>query len=88
MNLAVFANFCLWDDLVIERVSGVELIEIQEKLGLAKRLGIKSGWLYTLNGDSPGIAETLAECDGRIVLGEIGKTTAEEMAKRLYEIRF
>ena len=84
----MFANFCLWDDLVIERVSGVELIEIQEKLSLAERLGIVHGWLYTVGGDSPGIAENAAECDGRTVLGEIGKTTAEEMAKRLYEIRF
>ena len=83
----MFANFCLWDDLVIERVSGVELLEIQEKLGLAKRLGIKSGWLYTLNGDSPGIAESLSECEGRTVLGAIGETTAEEMAKNLRDLR-
>ena len=83
----MFANFCLCDDLVIERVSGVELIEIQEKLSLAERLGIVHGWLYTVGGDSPGIAETLAECDGRTIIGEIGKTTAEEMEKRLREIR-
>ena len=65
----------------------MELLEIQEKLGLAERLGIKSGWLYTVGGDSPGIAETAAECDGRIVLGEIGNTSAEEMAGRLAQIR-
>ena len=65
----------------------MELIEIQEKLGLAERLGIANGWLYTVGGDSPGIAETAAECDGRIVLGEIGKTSAEEMAGRLAQIR-
>ncbi len=65
----------------------MELMEIQEKLGLAERLGITSGWLYTVGGDSPGIAETAAECDGRIVLGEIGKNSAEEMAGRLAQIR-
>lgn len=65
----------------------MELLEIEEKLGLAERLGIKHGWLYTVGGDSPGIAEDAAECDGRIVLGEIGQTSAEDMAKRLYEIR-
>lgn len=65
----------------------MELMEIQEKLGLAERLGITSGWLYTVGGDSPGIAETVAECDGRTVLGEIGKTSAEDMAGRLAQIR-
>ena len=65
----------------------MELLEIEEKLALAKRLGIASGWLYTVGGDSPGIAETAAECDGRTLLGEIGKTSAEEMAGRLAQIR-
>lgn len=65
----------------------MELLEIEEKLGLAERLGIVHGWLYTVGGDSPGIAETAAECDGRTVLGEIGKTTAEEMAKNLRDLR-
>lgn len=65
----------------------MEFLEIEDKLGLAKRLGIVSGWLYTVDGDSPGIAETLAECDERIVLGEIGKTTVAEMAARLAQIR-
>ena len=61
--------------------------EIIDKLGLAKQLGVTHGWLYTINGDSPGIAESYAECEGRIILGEIGKDSVEKMATRLAEIR-
>lgn len=61
--------------------------EIIDKLGLAKRLDVEHGWLYTLNGDSPGIAENIAECEGRIILGEIGKTPIAEMAERLAKAR-
>ena len=77
----------MYVDIASERCGIMELLEIEEKLGLAERLGITSGWLYTVGGDSPGIAETLAECDGRIVLGEIGQTSAEDMADRLAQLR-
>ena len=61
--------------------------EIVDKLGLAKRLGVQKGWLYTMNGDNPGIAESPEECEGRTVLGEIGKTPVTEMAEYLAQIR-
>ena len=51
-----------------------EFAEIESKLLLAKRQNLRRGYLYTWNGDSPGIAETLDEVGkGRTVLGEIGK---------------
>jgi len=65
-----------------------EFAEIESKLLLAKRQNLKTGYLYTWNGDSPGIAETLDEVGkGRIVLGEIGKNSIEEMATRLTQVR-
>lgn len=64
----------------------MEIHEINDKLGLAKRLGIAHGWLYTINGDSPGIAEEVAECAG-VVLGEIGRDNAEDIAAKLADIR-
>lgn len=65
-----------------------EFVEIESKLLLAKRQNLKTGYLYTWDGDSPGIAETLDEVgEGRIVLGEIGKNSIEEMAARLTQVR-
>lgn len=63
--------------------------EILDKVGLARRLDCKRGYLYTCNGDNPGIAETLEEatCGDRVLLGEIDKDTVEAMAKKLHDLR-
>lgn len=66
----------------------MERVEIENALRVAKRQHLTHGYLYTLNGDSPGIAETFDEVgEGRIILGEIGKTSIEEMATRLTLLR-
>lgn len=67
----------------------MELLEIEAKLRQASRIGINQGWLYTCGGDSPGIADTLADasCCDRQPIGEIGKTPVDVMAARLAVIR-
>ena len=61
--------------------------EVLDRIGMAKRIG--GGFLYSCNGDSPGIAETLEEATAgdRVLLGEIGKDTVEAMALKLHSLR-
>ena len=63
--------------------------EVLDKIGMAKRIGCEKGYLYSCNGDNPGIAETLEEatCGDRVLLGEIGKDTVEGMALKLRSLR-
>ena len=67
--------------------------EINDKIGLAKRLGVVHGWLYTFRGDNPGFTEDEAEMeemkklDGYTVLGEIGKTSVGDMSAILEQVR-